>query len=198
VKIINACSQIDLEVTSNNLYQLVIADGFQPDVIVGIANGGWHVVNSMSIPSDIRRVKILKQRAGTVAKNTFKVGVFLPLLPRFLNDFLRVAEVKYREVVFLASKNKLRVDNLEIGSVDIDFIQKSNRVLIVDDCIDSGVTLKAVRDYLVSINCQANYKVAVINTTFSRSLLLPDYCLYPRTIVRLPWAADVVGGVKYS
>lgn len=65
------------------------------------------------------------------------------------------------------------------------------RILVVDDAVDSGATLRTVIATIRSTWPDAEIRSAVLTVTRSRPLILPDYTLYPRgTLLRFPWSLD--------
>ena len=81
----------------------------------------------------------------------------------------------YREVIF---------------SDKIDFSHYA-KILIVDDAVDSGYTLKAVLDK-VKENVKNESKIfslaAVV--TNKEACIWPDYTLYSDVLIRFPWSLD--------
>lgn len=191
-KIINAETADKLEDVSNKLFDEVLADGFTPDLMIGIATGGQVVVEAMSHNMSINTLGIKKQRKGTIKKQESKLIKLLPHLPRFINNVLRILEVVYREHKYTSNRWANESDLIELSELQMLAIRNAKSILIVDDTIDSGNTMKSVMDTVLAHTRQGTVlKTAVINQTFKKAIVGVDYCLYLRTIIRFPWAHDV-------
>ncbi len=192
ITLINAETQEKLETLSNNLYATVIESGFRPDLIVGIATGGMVVVDAMTRKQGVPSLAIKKQRQGTVKKEKSKVIRVLPYLPIFLNNVLRKLEVYYREYCYKSQRWSYESDLISLNPDVVKEIEKASSILVVDDTIDSGATMKCVIDSIkVHAKKSTKIKSAVLNQTFVESVVNVDYCLEERTIIRFPWAFDV-------
>ena len=65
-----------------------------------------------------------------------------------------------------------------------------HKILIVDDAVDSGYTLKNVVDKLEKNNSSAKiYSLAVV-VTDKNAVKIPDYYLYSDVLIRFPWSLD--------
>lgn len=178
----------------------VIASDFTPNLIVGIPTGGHLVVNAMKkLTNGIDVCFISKQRKSTVTKKKLKLSQLLPYLPRSINNILRKVESWLREQNFKYNRDSLlknQVDTIEIDNQTRNLIKNSKYILIVDDAIDSGQTMKAVVETIQKYRHDTLIKIAVINTTFDNPLVAPDYIVFLKQIVRYPWASDV--GVRHN
>ena len=68
----------------------------------------------------------------------------------------------------------------------------SARILIVDDAVDSGSTMAAVRKAINAIaNPSAVIKIAAITVTTPAPFIEPDFfLLYRYVLCRFPWSLD--------
>jgi hypoxanthine phosphoribosyltransferase len=65
------------------------------------------------------------------------------------------------------------------------------RALVVDDVLDTGLTLKACAEFLkTQLDSGAELKAAVIAMSLPDPKLKPDFCLYTNTTLRGPWSID--------
>lgn len=65
-------------------------------------------------------------------------------------------------------------------------------VLIVDDAVDSGATLKAVVDKFKTVFPDKEIKTAAITVTGKKVMYYPDFCVYNNgTLIRTPWSIDM-------
>jgi hypoxanthine phosphoribosyltransferase len=70
-------------------------------------------------------------------------------------------------------------------------LSRGARVLVVDDAVDSGVTLATVLQTLQSV-CppEVEVRTAVITVTIEDPVVAPDYALYRGVLCRFPWSFD--------
>jgi hypoxanthine phosphoribosyltransferase len=167
---------------------------YDPDLLIGIYTGGAVVAREMeaSLP-DAGRVDVRLQRPGTAIKSRLRIGTVLSRLPRPLANACRWLEVEFREAT-------LRRGDVDYASASArlakdpalrDAVQSAQRVLVVDDTVDSGRTLGTVRKAVMMIGPDLDVRTAVLASTWRRPPHRPDFCLYDRTLLRLPWSMDV-------
>lgn len=169
--------------------------GYEPDVVVGIATGGEVVASVMQpLLEGSTMVSIRLQRPATEVKQVLRVDRLLKRAPRWVVDDLRWLEVEYRELAFgltrrtaapsvRSPRDQLAVDLLEPT-------RTAQRVLIVDDTVDSGRTLSLAVGLVRSVSPGAQVRTAVLSSTWRRPPVRADYCLFERTLLRLPWSFD--------
>ncbi len=162
----------------------LLASGFAPDFVVTIATGGDFVGNN--IFNNLPHISLHCQRNTTKSKQ--KSSIFSHIvkhLPRCANNLLRIVESKW-----LASR-KPGARTLTIGETERAALSRAERILVVDDAVDSGATLKTVVDAIKSVNKTAVVRSAAITVTTDTPLLMPDYTIYTNhTLIRFPWSAD--------
>lgn len=174
-QLISACQ--DLE-------GLVRASGYYPDLIVGIAHGGVYVASHMF--TDILHASIKCQRRITrinVLKNDAKR--LLHHLPFVFRNQFRIAEA-----IFL---NSTRAEPVltPVNETDAAMIYGATSILVVDDALDTGYTMKKVLDKIRQLNPKAQIKTAVITMTMSKPYMRADYTIYNKGIlIRFPWSMD--------
>jgi hypoxanthine phosphoribosyltransferase len=67
-------------------------------------------------------------------------------------------------------------------------------VLVVDDAVDSGVTLATVLRLLrESSPPDTQFRSAVVTVTLAQPLAEPDFVLYRGVLCRFPWSFDAAG-----
>ncbi|MFY0600320.1 MAG: phosphoribosyltransferase [Cyclobacteriaceae bacterium] len=168
---------------------------YQPDLVIGVLTGGGVVGREFlkSWPEnkpDYIEMEI--KRDLTKKKEKFNVSKLLRRLPRFLTEFLIIAEVKYLES---RSKKGLtpRVIPEAHKQVLIEKIKESEikKILIIDDCIDTGGTIKSLQEYLKNFDQIIDVQVATITITHTNPIVVPDYTLYNRVICRFPWSMEI-------
>ncbi|MBN8441472.1 MAG: hypothetical protein J0M28_07200 [Thauera sp.] len=173
----------------------MVAVEFLPDVVIGVATGGQLVADAMNFPGDCQQLTVRRQRQVTRVKAAVGLRRMLPILPTQVNDFLRRIEMVARKTLFRLRNHKAESSEVVVigGSVDA-ILARPVRVLVVDDAVDSGGTLRDVIGFVRSHNAAAEIRSAVIVVTFERPLVQPDFMLWRQTIVRFPWSSDVRSG----
>ena len=163
----------------------VRASGFRFDTLVGIATGGDFVASEFEFESTL---SIRRQRRLTAAKEG-GLGTLISRLPRRINDLLRMAEASCRELCDHVIPPHAEESQLspEIKTK----LSKAQKILVVDDAIDSGATAASVVAAIKKTAPQADVRLAVITVTRPHPLIQADYSIFgPRTLVRFPWSAD--------
>jgi uncharacterized protein len=195
MKVINLSTTVQFEHACNEL-AANIKESFSPDLIIGILTGGDHVGKYIAkelyyeLDNKVKYIGIKIQRSSTNKKNTAIFNKIMRRIPTYFLNLLRNLEMHTSEVIsiFLSPK---RIVSTSFSSLDLDIIRNASQVLIVDDAIDTGATIKTLLNHINAINSSLEVKVAVITLTHSNPLVYPDYLLYNRTIVRFPWSNDV-------
>lgn len=166
------------------LAEVVAGEKFVPELVVGIRTGGEYVAREiLGEFTDAQLAVVELQRPSTHHKSL--VAGLLPMLPLRILDFMRIAESR-----LLALRPRRRVGRVEIPA-EITGL-KAKRILVVDDAIDSGVTMEAIVGSLREACPAAQVRSAVITVTTSRPLISPDYALYRnKTLIRFPWSMDM-------
>lgn len=169
----------------------MVSVDFQPDVVIGVATGGQHVADAMNFSGDCQRLTVRRQRQVTRVKAAVGLRRILSVLPTQVNDLLRRMEMTARRTVFRLRNHEAESSEVVVigGSVD-SILARPVKVLVVDDAVDSGGTLRDVIEFVRSHNAAAEIRSAVIVVTFEQPLVRPDFALWRQTIVRFPWSSD--------
>lgn len=185
----------DFKKSCKSLFEKVKKE-YTPDVMIGVLTGGGYIghemLTNLAEKEDLRYTEIRVQRKETKKKEGGILHMVLQILPYFLLDWLRMAEMLYEDLKAKKSNPK-REGTVELSS-DIDAYLKegAHNILLVDDAIDTGATLRLIRDTLQERYPLVNIKIAVITVTSNHPLIDADYYLYhDRTLVRFPWSNDV-------
>lgn len=160
-----------------------IRKDYQPELIIYIARGSYLIGKSLSEYFGVPLVAISAERNG----NNFKelVAPVLAILPRWFCDLLRKMELKSgvhnskveRNIKFLDSIHQYRYDGIA--------------VLIVDDSIDTGNSMKQVVDVVSHELPRSIIKVAAFNVwDESETVIKTDYFCYKNAIMRTPMSKD--------
>ncbi len=185
----NLCKQLANEVLIKN---------FSPDIVIGILTGGG-IIGRKSFEEfeakindhNIYYTELKLQRPSTVTKAQKKANSILTKFPTWLLNILRNLEVYYYELKACFFKPKR--EGTLIISPQIEELLNSGgkKVLVIDDCIDTGYTLKIIKDYLQSNFPGNDFRIAVATVSHHHPVILPEYQLYNRVLLRFPWANDV-------
>lgn len=186
-----------LHAASRQLAQRVIGAGFQPQVVVGILNGGAQVARLMleALPKEASYCEICISRPSTQHKRQSFTQRLLRQMPLWLCNLLRVVESRVTEL--RSSRSALvRIGDITLSPEAEARMQSAPcQVLIIDDAIDSGATIKKVSEQLQERFSDIELRVAVITVTTPHPLCDADFCLYHnRTLCRFPWSNDYRGG----
>lgn len=180
------------------LADMVINMNFTPDIVIGVLTGGGCIgqrsmieFRKKNIQHNIHYTEVKIQRPSTIKKKDHNLKTWLVKLPVCLLNTLRVLEVYYYEIkVRFVKPNRQGVIALDKTTDDLLKVG-GKKVLIIDDCIDTGFTLKIIKDYLM-LNYPGNdFRVAVATVSHHFPVIHADYQLYDRTLIRFPWANDV-------
>lgn len=170
-------------VACGELAELVAASGRVPGVIVGIRTGGAYVADEMArrFPG-ARREDVTLRRPSTKGKG--RLRWLLGCLPIRVLDLLRMAEA------FVLRHRRRAPGSLELGDGLVGL--SGGDVLVVDDAVDSGVTLATVAGSLREANPGVAIMTAAITVTEREPAEMPDFALYnDKTLIRFPWSMDM-------
>lgn len=164
----------------SRLEALVRSTGFEPDTVVGIRNGGEQVA-ALMFP-DAAHSAVTLRRPSSKHKRPWMARV-MRFLPRPVLDRMRIFES------WMLSRRK--PGRTDAASLDMPDLKNAERILIVDDSVDSGVTLDAVVAAAKLAAPDAAILSAVLTVTTARPIMLPDFALYNNlTLIRFPWSMD--------
>ncbi len=191
VKTIDNAGLIDAACSLNS----IIFQNFIPDIIIGIRTGGYVVAEIMTKngKSKPQLLAISRQRASTQKKSKFKCcKMILRFLPYTITDRLRLWEHKSLTSKPAKEQRDFAPNIDELSALLAALRNKENcKILIVDDAIDSGATMKAVLDVVrAEANSSCIIKTAAITVTTDSPLIQPDYTLYRYVLCRFPWSFD--------
>ena len=180
-----ACSQLSLRVK---------AESIDPSLIIGIREGGAEVARLMR--NDFPEAAYCEVRLSRPSSQQKSQGLTQRLLrsmPVWLCNVLRIVESRVNE---WRSKGKepVRIGEIhlpdDVASLLKDLGEKAT-VLLVDDAIDTGATIRQARLQLLEQFPGITLRVAVITVTIPHPICDADFCLYHnRTLCRFPWSND--------
>ena len=160
------------------LEYLIRQSGFVPDLVLSILRGGEYVGRELF--RDVRHESVVLQRPTTRRKGRI-FGKVMQALPYWLLDRLRIAEA------WLLSRKSAKYKPAEVELPDVAAL----RILIVDDAVDSGHTLRSVVEAVTSANPDADVRTAVITVTTPHPVIRPNYMMFNNlSLIRFPWSKD--------
>ncbi|MDG5800522.1 phosphoribosyltransferase family protein [Marinilabiliaceae bacterium ANBcel2] len=175
----------------------MVTDSFMPDIVFGILTGGG--VAGRKIYEEIKKKKddllyeeVLIQRSSTRIKKGLAVKSYLGRLPQPLLNILRNIEVELLELKAKIVKPKRHgLKPLKESTVNL-LNKKELKILIIDDCIDTGATIQLLKSHIGNVSkLNHDIKVAVFTVAHRKPIEEPDYTIYRRVLLRFPWACDV-------
>jgi hypoxanthine phosphoribosyltransferase len=122
---------------------------------------------------------IAASRSGTSVKSRLKI--ILRYLPRPITHFLRNLEIKSNMHGIKKERNVYVANRMP---------PKGKKLLVVDDAIDTGNSLKAVVDFLLEREYEPkNIRKAVLTTTAEKPIYRADISLF-ESCFAFPWSYD--------
>lgn len=174
-------NDLALAKAAHRLEALVASTGYEPDAVLSIRRGGEYIGNQIFLRAKHFSTKL--QRPGTAHKHS-AIFRIVRILPIKLRDRLRIMEAWW-----LSRKSKQPVDS-KLVELPVD-IKNCDRILIVDDAVDSGSTLQAVQQAVRTRCPHSDILTAVLTVTTRNPLILPDFSLFNNlTLIRFPWSMD--------
>jgi uncharacterized protein len=192
---VRTLNQGDFDAACASLMRAVLQD-YDPTLLIGIRTGGLVVAEAMA--RSIERVPLVMpltcRRPSTAAKSRLPMlHKVLARMPRDAVDTMRILEHRLLAPRRQRLAKVPHVDRTEAAVIAalLQNALSSQRVLVVDDAIDSGVTLATVIELLRG-TCPENtdIRTAVITVTLEQPRITPDYSLYNGVLCRFPWSFD--------
>lgn len=160
----------------------IVAD-YSPDLLIYVANAGYPIAVAMQEVFKAPIVGIEAQRGGNSLKS--KVGKFFSHTPSFLRNVLIAMELKSGVHAKKTERSIKWIDDPKL------FVDSAKTIMIIDDSVDSGVTLSKVVEEVSKSFPDALIKTAGLNVwDKSRQYIKTDYCLYRNTIIKAPMSKD--------
>jgi len=169
---------VAIDALVRQLYKIIISSNFNPDGIVYIERAGKLIGEPLAAKLRIRALGIKANRSGGELKRTLSKYLFF--IPKPI-----IQKIKYLEL-----KSNFNGLNKNRNIVFNDNLNGFKRIIVVDDAIDSGETVKKVIEHINSIDSEVTIKIAVITTTTKKPVINPDFFVYENTICNFPWSID--------
>lgn len=165
---------------SRKLVQKIKKD-FIPEIVIFVAKGSYYIGDEIAKYFNIPLIEIRAERQKGKLKQI--VAPLLKIIPSSIKKILREFEVKSNT----HKKNSERKVSLE--EKYLKELIKYKKVLLVDDSIDTGNTIKQIVDYLKKYNLEI--KIAGLNIfSLSEEVIKIDYYNYKDTLLNGPWSND--------
>ncbi|MCH6269414.1 phosphoribosyltransferase family protein, partial [Neobacillus citreus] len=132
------CSIGNIRNICYDLSRQVKDSGFEPDIIIYVANGGIIIGQEMSNLLSKPYYGIKVARSGNSLKKN--LSFLIRILPGKVKDILRTFELNSG----LHSKASTR----EIKEVNTDLPISVKKILVVDDSVDTGNTILSISNWL--------------------------------------------------
>ena len=161
-----------------------IQKSYQPDLIVYVAKAGYLIGREMKDVFNVPLVGISATREGNALKEV--VGPIISRMPNFVRNILISLELKSDT----HSKNAERKIQYHEG---LEKIKSSNiqSILVVDDSVDTGHSMKQVVDAIQNEFKNAEIKIAGLNVwDKSKNIIHTDFALYENTVIKAPMSKD--------
>lgn len=158
---------------------------YSPDLIIYVAKAGFLIGKGFSETMECPMIGVETVREkGNGLKS--QIAPLIGKLPLFVRNMLISIELKSG----VHKKNDYRKVNMldEISQLKTT---KINKILVVDDSVDTGNSILAVKNYISTIFRNAEIRVAGLNVwDMSKEKVFTDYALYTNTIIKAPMSKD--------
>lgn len=158
---------------------------YKPDLIVYIARAGYILAQPMADTYGIPLLGIGAVRSGNSLKEF--VGPLLACVPSFVRRTLAVIELKSG----LHKRNTERNVSFHQKIKSLDCLS-FNKILIVDDAVDTGYTMRKVFDMTKEAFPNAQVRTACMNESCEEAekVFRVDYVLMRGMSVKTPFSKD--------
>lgn len=159
-----------------------IGKTYRPDCVVYIAKGGFLIGREISDCFEVPLVAVAASRGGDNAKKLLSgIG---PFIPERIKDIARLIELKTK-IHRLNPKRKILWPD---GDTDV---KEAMEILVVDDSVDTGNTITAVKRAVRERAPHASIRLAAMNVwEEAKKNVQIDYSLFSDTILKTPMSKD--------
>ena len=165
---------------SIDLAKKVSKFGYKPQHILYIEKAGLFIANEIASYFSCPLSGIYANRSGTNIKSILKY--LFRSLPKPIKHMFRKAELK-SHMHFLKKERNVHIEE-KLPSKELD-------IMIVDDAVDTGLSLKAVLEFLeMNGYIRDRIKIAALTTTQKKPVCRPDITLFEQTMLTFPWSYD--------
>lgn len=182
-------SKGNLREKNKQLYEIVIKE-YNYDLVVFIAKGSYLIGKDLADLNNVPLVEVFATRKGGKFKKIF--SPFMKIMPKGLKNILRKKEFNsnYHE------RNNER--NISFDENIWKKYKESKKILLVDDSVDTGYSIKYAKEKIEDFFSSAIVKVAAINY-FKKSKKIVDtnFYLYEEKMLLGPWSNDSKENKEY-
>jgi hypoxanthine phosphoribosyltransferase len=184
-------TQDELSKAARTLFEEVREDGFDPDVIVGVPTAGsWVAVAMYEQFPDRQVVEVGASRGSTKWKRARPVAAVIRRTPAWLQDAVRAVE----HVVHTRRGRRVTKPRRELSVSMTDRAVLTSlvepTVLVVDDAVDTGETLRAVTGFVQELAPGCRLRTAALSVTAPDLRVAVDHHLYSEVLLSGPWSLD--------
>lgn len=176
----------------------LVGDAASYSLIIGIETGGAVVAEKVfrflrgSSASELKYATVACRRPGTKRKSHFRKCI--SLLPYWISDIIRKLESTLSECYFRRSNVATSCRrNVVLSRKLIGMAAQPEKILLIDDAVDTGETLFCVKERMRELFAQSDIVTACLVVTQGEPLIRPDFVLYNRVLIRFPWSVDFHG-----
>ena len=180
------CIELSIENLHNECvaWAEMIKKDFQPDLIVYIAKGGFLIGQAFHKVFGCPLIGVDATRKGNKIKEL--LTPILSHLPKRLLNWARRTEMKSGVHSQHPERSVVFHKPIEDGDK-----KSADKILIVDDSIDTGYSVKAVKEKVREQFPESEIKLASLNVwRQSETVIRCDYFKYQDTILRTPMSKD--------
>ncbi len=184
-----------LDWQTRELAARVLADHPEPfNCVLSVKKGGSYVAASFlkSFPAQnmLSYGEIDLHRPSTHYKKGMLVSL-LPHVPLWILNTMRFIEacmLKLNQQIFEPKAPHVTLPDDILESVnDVEVPE----ILVIDDAVDSGKTVRGIVNAILAANPRARVKVLAITVTTTSPMIMADYYIYyDSVLVRFPWSKD--------
>lgn len=155
---------------------------YRPDCVIYVARGGFLIGRELAECFEVPLIAVSASRSGDGAKKL--LSAIAPFIPEKIKDLARLAELRMN-IHKSNSKRDIRLPDGDTG------VRKAKEILIVDDSVDTGNTIKTVKNAVQGIAPHANIRIAALNVwEEAGNIIQIDYSLFSDTILKTPMSKD--------
>jgi hypoxanthine phosphoribosyltransferase len=168
----------------------IVSEWGRPDIVVFISKGAYTIGETIAKQFERPLLEIHASRKANKLKKL--LSPLLVLIPLGIKIRLREMEILFgyhgnhddRDVWFEKSAWEQYLD--------------ANKILVVDDSVDTGSTIKSVKSAIRDFSPNSDIRVAALNCfSFCAEDARPDFVLWHDTILNGPWSKDSRGNKQF-
>lgn len=157
---------------------------YRPEMVIYVAKAGYVIGKVMSDVFEVSLIGISAVRKGNDLKN--RLRPIIKLIPNWLRYFIINMELKSNIHKNKSERNVYFSSDLSI--YDCSLIRD---ILVVDDSVDTGYSIKAIKEVIENQFPNAVIKIASLNVwDKSKEVINTDFALYRNTIIKAPMSKD--------